>query len=757
MSEFPLDLEKLRKEIEDRIEGREMLPLDEPLRLSSGKSGARIWRLGLKFVDGNFGMAVLKISGKKSDGHDECAGWETFSQGGWPAILSCSRPQLLTTFETDHVVVDRAVVYSSFVDQKSTEIETLARVLPEDCTVGRSHLKQLYQIYHERIQQYGHGEAKTPWGHLRSLILPTLLHKIESDTEVKWGNCGIEPERKVVAVHNRSFPNTIYALRNENIWNQDGFDLPYLPIHGDLNDENVMILSDGRLTFVDFEKTRLSAPQYDLAFLFMWLVRHLFLDKLPAYSEELESRLLRLAVILAECFKSASFDNVPCEMLVLSPAVEELLVPLKQFGTTQTLVETKRKGARLALATAALVRSYYEFRDGGKNGGDIRFDHLCGKFFYAFSACMLDDEHLIRLKSYDDVFPLSNLSEPTGPAAPSAHREQAWKLRIGCDARPDKAFSTRLVYTVTLAPCEFGEDPPGWKRFTKVDAYRYFSLLRISANSDFYHATKNLLVWRPVQTGEPLPLVYELDIGGLLQGQTLCKFGEVSVNLSKVDLVPLYDGKSGMLGLWFDGSGCSLKAYLRWVSERVFGRHRLIKKSGEPKRTVTIHGLISELLGAFREGRNADIHHMDTSAAGEKPAICQYLLAPDEENWRPGAPGPSLDLGMQLLSSFSRLNANYPKPPWPRIWTDPRNKDTLCGIHRMGITAWASAKDQFNYESKRNIFLESLYLQWIMNRELTGNPTALEFLRKTVMTPEWRGTPRESFLEACYSFFAVSR
>jgi hypothetical protein len=753
MAEFPLDLEKLRKEIEDRMEGRELLPLDDPLPLNSGKSGAKIWRLSLKFVDGHFGMAVLKLSGKKSDGYDECAGWEAFSRGGWPAVLSCSRPQLLGAFEADPACVERAVVYSSFVDQKSTEIDTLARLLPEDCTVGRSHLRQLYQTYHDRMRQFAHGEAKTARDHFRSLIVPALLQKMESDAHVKWANCGVETDKKFVAVFNRNFPNTIYALRNEGFWSQDRFDLPYLPIHGDLNDDNVMILSDGGLTFVDFEKTRVSTPHYDLAFLFMWLVRHLFLDRLPAYSVALESRLPRLAVILAECFRRETFDNVPCEMLVLSPAVEELLIPLKRLGTAQSLVETKRKGARLALSIAALVRSYYEFRDGGKNGGDIRFDQLCGKFFYAFSACMLDDERLITLKSYDDVFPLSNPSMATGPAAPAVYREQALKLRIGCDARPGKAFSTRLVYTASAAPSAFDEDPPGWKRFTEVEPYRYFSLLRITANSDFYNATKNLLVWRPIDTGEPAPLVYELNAGSLLQGQTLCKFGELSLNLGKVDLIPVYGGRSAMIGLWFDGSGCGLKDYLRWISERVFGRHRLIENSKEPKRIVTIHGLVSELTAAIREGRDPDINRMNISSAGEKPAICQYLLAPEDERWLPGSPGPDLDLGMQMLSSFSRLNANYPKPPWPRIWTDPRYKDTFFGIHRMGITAWASAADQFNYESKRNIFLESLYLQWIIARELTSNPTALEELRRAVLTPEWRGTPRESFVETCHSFF----
>jgi hypothetical protein len=236
----------------------------------------------------------------------------------------------------------------------------------------------------------------SPQAHMRNMIHPDLLAQVQS---FDWHRFSVNPHSPIREVDRAVYPNSLVALNDPEMWKSGQIELALVPIHGDLNPENIVIVGDCGFVFVDFEKTRRGVPQYDLAFLLMWLIKRLCLDMANRPDDQEILFLARLARNIASSFGSGNgvlFEDMGHRERNLIEILHSVFVPMtRMVDVTASPLEFQRKGARLALAVSALARSYYEFRDASRSdGGTRRLREISGQFYYDLSCCVLDDEGL---------------------------------------------------------------------------------------------------------------------------------------------------------------------------------------------------------------------------------------------------------------------------------------------------------------------------------------------------------------------------
>jgi len=314
-----------------------------------------------------------------------------------------------------------------------------------------------------------------------------------------------------------------------------------------------------------------------------------------------------------------------------------------------------------------------------------------------------------------------------------------------------RAFSTRLALRVLINDQILQEDPPGWRRQPGTKLTAYLGALNLPALPNLKLASEEILIWRSHQS-EDLPLIYTLDLN-LLRGRTLASAQGLDLKLEGVDLIPLQtNGQlAGMLGFRFSAGACTVGQYLAWASKRgSLGRLKLQDRRAVPP-AMTLGGLFEALKKSLRQGKALDLKSAHKAESMKKPYFSQYLLRPADSAWPAQGEDPAVDLAWQLLASFSRPNEDYPKGGQKslRTWEHDEALKTRYAVTGYGISAMAHAGIEFNRNSKLEILGQSLYLQWLLTREMRDRgqePTHLFFANEEPL--------RECFARNCWDFIS---
>lgn len=445
-------------------------------KLKAGLSGAALWLVHLRETDTRvfrFGVVKIPAEDKNEDVEQDHAGFELMQQW-WPPENLPKRHFLFRNDSLVKGRPEAAVSFCSFADEHSREdTSTLTEVLQADNKKAEEVLRKLLECYKRVVKKAyspsteGHlsdpssepencprprikvlGDAvkdvlgslrrritvfrrpngdvneddeacpliqesirrdKTPHNHLRSMLHADLLAKIEV---FSWRNFGIEDGCGGTLVDIVQCPNSLCALRRSELFKDGIIDLPYIPIHGDLNPDNIVVRKDGGFVFVDFEKVRQGPPQYDLAFLLMWLIKQTSLSMLNTKDNNERNGLANLAFRIARYFDCLRKIQPETGMMIrdrfILDLVENVFRSMISMVDNNEIVpsEFEKKGAQIALSAAALARAFYEFRDAerlqSKALNDVEH-RISGRFYHDLSCCALSNERLVDSRQVKEI------------------------------------------------------------------------------------------------------------------------------------------------------------------------------------------------------------------------------------------------------------------------------------------------------------------------------------------------------------------
>ncbi|MBD3398081.1 phosphotransferase, partial [Candidatus Micrarchaeota archaeon] len=584
VSECPVNIDVLSS-ILSRDNQEPVTFLEIPEMIKPGLSGAGLWLAYLS--QGSFRFVVIKVPGdKQADLLDDRSGYDLM-RDFWPEACLPKDHRLCTSDDLINDRMNTPVIFMSFADERSTEkTACLSSLTSEVFGKAIDGMKTVTSLYSEQMaavlqnQKSGKNAEirnKAPLDHMKSVLHPDLQKKID---EFDWKEFGIDPSNPKRQISLKIKPNTIYALNNRELWKPRPIFLPYFPIHGDLNPDNLIMLDNQSFVFVDFEKVRVGLPHYDLAFLFMWLSKILLLDDITDHGHLQMRKLSALAEKLNECFgdeERNQIENLGYQETNIAITAENLLLPLRCMVDTDLCPsEFQRKGARIAISMAALARSFYEFRSATNSDSPDREKHrMYGDFYYDLSCCMLDDPEMVKLEMLYPNRPKLPLKSPLKGSKDVSPLE----ILISSGASPKPSFYTKLSYRIPLSSSLPRDGGNGWVRVSDVtNHFGYFSRLNIETNLEFQKITKDILVWEEADGSGLIPSLFKLDLN-LLKGFRHILSGNQKIELLSVDLIPMRGARFAILGLLFGGSDCSLSNYMSWASSRTFGRYKLVKPS----------------------------------------------------------------------------------------------------------------------------------------------------------------------------------
>lgn len=738
--------------------GEEHVRVSPSMRLKPGLSGSGLW---LMHVHGDrFRFAVLKVpdparENTQEDVVSDHEGWKLMKQALWPDDMFPESHDLFSLPLLDGGG-DLSVALVSFAGEDRTDPATLSALLIRNFDHAIYCVKALRRRCSEMVERIccikgtncGCDTVAACSGHrhMREMTAQALLAKI---LEFSWSDWGINPESPRHEVGLQVRANPLFFLNTPEAWLQRTLCLPYTNIHGDLNADNVVTLPDGTFVLIDFEKARRGVPYYDVAFLFMWLIKLTRLNTLPTNdgfeSHELEDLASRLGQSVVE--GPATFDKVGAKDAVLKRVVESVLLSDQDLCPDEVLPrEYQRQGLAMAVVMAALARSFYELRNAKKDPGYQSQGKRNGRFYYHLAACVLMDLGLI-----DVGYIRPKKTEPLETIDGGFCFEI--QISSGVSSRP--AFLTKLAVEILLDPSRSTEDAPGWNRVVDTDnEFGYFSRLNILTNDRFRDVTRNVLVWRPCAHPHDaeLPLLFQLDIKLLRNRLWLNPFPDSNLllELKSVDLLPLRDGKKAIMGFTFEGCDCTMFQYLRWVSSRNFAEHRLCeRRKGSKAMNFLLGGLFEELHHALRAGREPCEEKFGGHGGLHEAMLFQYLLVGhDEAKWSAIEESPIYNTAWEMVRTLYRPKGEdlkYAPEDGPGKWkfTTEEAQGTQYGFSDAAVSAWAHARIDFNRNIKPGVFREANYFQWFIARELAGQQEPVE-----IMSCFNRGVRREFFKQA---------
>lgn len=391
----PVNLDILKQELIKYDKLKDIESIWQGRLMNTGFSGAQLWQMEVRYTDGKTRFAVLKLApdDSKNDLGREAAGFQKMQAAWSPDYL----PQYCQKLETipPGLLLDTAlgsVIFSSYAHPRSTEIMTLGQGLEKNMAYVSPCLEKLAAAYlHEtRITQQ---KSFSPNEHLRKILGDKKFEKIE---RWNWSQFGIDDSKPQVAFGGKVYANIIYCFRHAEAWDKGRFSIPYACLHGDLNLNNLLMVEQGKFVFIDFEKVDDIAIYYDLAFLLMWMIQICVLNR---SSDKDWNDLLQLANYIGERLKIDKIVATPSFFQAsFIPLAEKILNPFfALYNPTKDdpiPAENIRKGIRISLAAAALLRAFYELRSSqdGKEYENSALHRRSGLFFYALSCCVLKDE-----------------------------------------------------------------------------------------------------------------------------------------------------------------------------------------------------------------------------------------------------------------------------------------------------------------------------------------------------------------------------
>lgn len=616
---------------------------------------------------------------------------------------------------------DQICVVSQYAGRDTTKVDTLLALMRSDQGEAMRALCLLRDVYIEQVLHPSARRAGTHHELMRAMLGEDLPAKIRG---FDWSKFGIEPDKPWVLAAGALYPNPLHSFQNPEAWAQEVLppSIAWVPIHGDLNAENILFREGNEFILIDFEKTRHGSPVFDLAFLFVWLVQRIYLDDRDESVTEIE-----FAHDLMLAFRNPESLRQRSDAAAVAPAIGELLLPLARLPELAgdrgvTAPEWLTITSHLALSSASLARSFYELRAASRLASEparASAHRRNGLFYYALASFFLEHRDLFpRPASSDPYFEC-----PSGPSTVATRvtdpHEAALALEFRNGTVKSTSVATRLMWRIPLTAPLTGAPPPGWRRYVKVEQYSFFSKCNMLTNRELAEATSDILVWADHET-QRLPLVFKLD-KGVLKGSlsTGCEGGPTDLRLTKVDLIPVNRGDMAWLGLRFEGGPCSLRQYLTWISARSFGAHTLSSRAGFAG--LRLGSLLVELISSLADARRPDLSRTEASRTPEQPFFFQYLLTQD---W-PDEPWSGVkDLWWRLLATASRPTPDYPKETKAsrlQRWVPPHGIKACYGCVPKGVTVAAHDGVPFNTGTKRTVFGEAEYLQWIIAHTMRQN------------------------------------
>ncbi|MCD4819569.1 MAG: phosphotransferase [Candidatus Cloacimonetes bacterium] len=289
------------------------------------------------------------------------------------------------------------ILFSTFADEKNTKaVKTLLQALREDFFSNITILSKLGKFYQERYQNLGssHKIFATAYEHLRV----NLNWKLQEILGFQWEDFQIFPSKKFININGKLYPNIIYFMKkNDDNWNEEGFNLTHYYLHGDLNPENVLINSQNDFVLIDFEKSGKRTFFYDLAFLSSWFLQYFIVEnKLKNETENSFEDLER--IYTRENYNTPSSDYANFQLII-----ENLFFFRKDFE------QNERKDFYLSLISALLLRSFYEFRDASRiSKKKSKKQRINGIKLYALACIILGKTDFIKFKKIrtQDAFDL---------------------------------------------------------------------------------------------------------------------------------------------------------------------------------------------------------------------------------------------------------------------------------------------------------------------------------------------------------------
>lgn len=724
---FPeLDLRAMQDKLAEKRAEPGTLKFNEPL--VEGLSGAQVWLMHYDAEDSGYRFTVLKVSDKPDDLQREQRGYETLKTGSLDEFL----PQfqhLLDGVRADDP--ELPVILSCFATPRSLRCTPLGQLAEESDALAGETLRQLRSAYATALDSVEHRREREPYDHLDHMAPPDLLEKLRNPES--WTAHGISPETPSVLLGRTLRPNAVHALCSRDAWVKQNFGVPHVPIHGDLNENNLLQVSPEdeeheRFVLIDFEKAHLGIPHYDLAFLFVRLLFSLALTRLPEDADP-----IKLAERLADTFTNdeARKRGLPVDLRRASMAVQELFHPLKGLQESKAYVrQWQETTGRMALAVASTALCFYELRNRTRNEAaghlpEARRNAVAATFLYTLACCLLDDPKLIEQQQEHFTYP--DLGQPArevapasdAPEAPATESDRAAALQL----RVQRA-QIKLVLIRSTNHAWAGTPPAGWRRMSKVGDFSYLS--RCGADlPEYRRATNTCLSWQETEEGAVLPLVLQLDESALATREAeLVLEGAPTARILSVDLIPSQEGAAAALGITLGVENCSVEEYLTLVAARVPGKLHFRWPKRPDDEGFTLAALERELFAALKDNRaprRDGLTVLKKRFRASRTLTTQYLLSAPDQPWSDLTATPAFQLAWNLIVSRSPPHdPAYPKNPESiRHWTHPSAKGTTeYAWWTDGPAAWADGRDEFNTTTKPRIMLESLYLQWLVGNQL---------------------------------------
>ena len=348
--------------------------------LDSGYSGAKVILAEIIFKDDNsINFGVIKIDPGKSENElfREAEGYKALS-ASWNDTAKIHIPQNSIFIKSSKILSGKRemnLLLSSYADENNTKnVVTLREGLNNNFRKYLPCFTEIKRFYEKQFDQISNNKFLPAIEHLKNI----LDDKFEKIVGFSWEDFGIQTDKKFVNIGGKLHPNVIHFLSQKNAWNPEGFSCNYSTIHGDLNLDNIIIKSDMNFVLIDFEKTRETVFLYDLAFMITWTMQ-IFIseasqdkENIINFSEQIISFIKNPDLTLGSPASIANFTKIISEI----------------YPFEKDLGQNSQKAFLLSLLSAALLRSFYEFRD-YKRKRSIQ-NKRNGMFFYAF-ACMLSD------------------------------------------------------------------------------------------------------------------------------------------------------------------------------------------------------------------------------------------------------------------------------------------------------------------------------------------------------------------------------
>ena len=348
--------------------------------LDSGYSGAKVILAEIIFKEDNsINFGVIKIDPGKSENElfREAEGYKALS-ASWNDTAKEHIPQNSIFIKSSKILSGKRemnLLLSSYADEKNTiNVGTFREGLKNNFRKYLPCFTEVKRFYEKQYDLITNNKFLPAIEHLKNI----LDYKFDKIKAFSWEDLGIETDKRFVNINGKLYPNIVYFLSQKNAWNPEGFNCNYSTIHGDLNLDNIIIKSDMNFVLIDFEKTRETVFLYDLAFMITWAMQ-VFIseasqdkENIIEFSEQIISFIKNPDLTLGSPASIANFTKI----------ISEIYPFEKDFG------QNSMKAFLLSLLSAAILRSFYEFRD-YKNKRSMQ-NKRNGMFFYAF-ACMLSD------------------------------------------------------------------------------------------------------------------------------------------------------------------------------------------------------------------------------------------------------------------------------------------------------------------------------------------------------------------------------